>query len=361
MIELNKNNIKDNFLHDMVKNYYGKVLSSKNDLKTSACCDINSFPEYLRKPLDLIHLEIQEKFYGCGSPLPMGLKNCKVLDLGCGTGRDCYLASYLVGENGEVVGIDMTDEQLVIANKYVDYQMEKFEFKKKNVKFIKGFIEELDFLGLPDNYFDVVISNCVLNLSPAKDKVVEQVYRVLKPGGEFYFSDVYSDRRLPEAFKEDQELLGECLGGALYWKDFERIAKKCGFLDPRIYANRPLDIMNKEIANKVGLASFFSTGYRLFKIPFLEDACEDFGHRVKYLGNLPESPEAFYLDNNHIFKKNRVYPVCGNTYHMLNSTRFKDAFYFKGDFSEHLGVFDCSTPSAENNSNGENCTGPGCC
>lgn len=353
MISQNEN------LHDMVKDYYGKVLSSKDDLKTSACCDASAFPEYLRKPLSLIHAEIQDKFYGCGSPLPLSLKNCKILDLGCGTGRDCYLASYLAGEAGEVVGIDMTDEQLSIANKYIDHQMDQFQFKKRNVKFIKGYIEELELLGLPNNYFDVVISNCVLNLSPAKDKVLEQVYRVLKPGGEFYFSDVYCDRRLPEAFKEDQVLLGECLGGALYWKDFERIAKKSGFLDPRVYANRTLDITNQEIANKVGLATFTSSGYRLFKIDGLEDACEDYGQRVKYLGNIAEAPEAFHLDINHVFKKNRVVPVCGNTYRMLQESRFKNAFYFKGDFSEHLGLFDCVMPNSS--SEGENCSGPGCC
>jgi SAM-dependent methyltransferase len=356
-----KNKMANDNLHDMVKDYYGKVLSSKNDLKTSACCDATSFPEYLKKPLSLIHPEIQDKFYGCGSPLPMGLKGCKVLDLGCGTGRDCYLASYLVGEEGEVVGIDMTDEQLAVANKYIDYQTEKFGFKKKNVRFIKGFIEDIALMDLPDNYFDVVISNCVLNLSPAKDKVVEQVYRVLKQGGEFYFSDVYSDRRLPEEFKLDKVLLGECLGGALYWKDFERIAIKNGFLDPRIYANRTLDITNAEIATKIGLATFTSTGYRLFKLDGLEDACEDFGHKIKYLGGLAESPEVFYLDNHHVFKKNRVYSVCGNTYRMLHDTRFKNSFYFKGDFSEHQGPFNCVTPVADDLVNGENCSGPGCC
>mgnify|MGYP003393443737 CR=1 FL=1 len=348
-------------LHDMVKDYYGNVLSSKHDLKTSACCDANSFPEYLKKPLSLIHAEILEKFYGCGSPLPQGLKNCKVLDLGCGTGRDCYLAAYLAGEGGEVIGIDMTDEQLAIASKYLDWQMDKFGFKNKNVKFIKGFIEEMELLGLPDDYFDVVISNCVLNLSPAKDKIVEQVFRVLKPGGEFYFSDVYSDRRLPEAFKEDKVLLGECLGGALYWKDFERIAKKNGFLDPRIYAHRTLDITNEEVAAKIGLANFNSIGYRLFKLADLEDACEDFGHRIKYLGNLLESPDQFYLDNHHVFQKNRVYSVCGNTYRMLHDTRFKNLFYFKGDFSEHQGAFDCAMPVGGESSSDEKCSGPGCC
>lgn len=347
--------------HEMVKDYYSKVLASKNDLKTSACCEAGSFPQYLLKPLSLIHPEIQDKFYGCGSPLPLHLKNCKVLDLGCGTGRDCYLASYLVGEEGTVIGVDMTEEQLSVANKHIDFQMKQFGFKKQNVSFLKGYIEELDKLDLPKNYFDVVISNCVLNLSPAKDKVLEHVHQLLKPGGEFYFSDVYCDRRLPEEFKYDKVLLGECLGGALYWKDFERIAKKAGFLDPRIYANRILDITDEGIAQKIGLATFSSTGYRLFKLNEMEDACEDYGHRIKYLGTLEESPEEFYLDVNHLFKKNRVVPVCGNTFQMLYESRFRKAFYFKGDFSEHRGFFDCNKPNSNSASFGDNCSGPGCC
>lgn len=354
-------NENKNLSHEMVKDYYGKVLASKNDLKTSACCEAGSFPPHLLKPLSLIHPEIQDKFYGCGSPLPLQLKNCKVLDLGCGTGRDCYLASYLVGEEGEVVGVDMTDEQLTVANRHVDYQMKQFGFKKANVKFLKGYIEELDKLNLPENYFDVVISNCVLNLSPAKDKVLEHVYRLLKPGGEFYFSDVYADRRLPEEFKTDKVLLGECLGGALYWLDFERIARKTGFLDPRIYAHRILDITDEAIAQKIGLATFSSTGYRLFKIDKIEDACEDYGQRVKYLGTMAEAPENFYFDVNHQFKKNRVVPVCGNTFRMLQDSRFKNAFYFKGDFSEHYGPFDCVLPVSNDSENGESCSGSGCC
>ena len=93
----------------------------------------------------------------------------RVLDLGCGTGRDCFVLSFFVGEGGEVVGVDMTDEQLDVANKYLPDQMKKFGFKNPNVRFIKGYIEDLKSLDLPDDYFDVVISNCVVNLSRIAD------------------------------------------------------------------------------------------------------------------------------------------------------------------------------------------------
>ena len=154
---------------EKVADYYGKVLKTKNDLKTTACCSIDTMPAYMQEPLKLIHSEIQEKFYGCGAPFPLVLKGMKILDLGCGTGRDCYVLSCLVGEEGEVVGVDMTDEQLDVARRHLPEQMQRFGYKKPNVKFHKGYIEDLKSLGLPDSHFDIVISNCVVNLSPDKN------------------------------------------------------------------------------------------------------------------------------------------------------------------------------------------------
>lgn len=120
------------------------------------------------------------------------------MDLGCGTGRDCYLASAMVGKNGQVIGIDMTDEQLEVANKHKEYHREAFGLGKSNVDFRKGVIEDLKSSGLEDNSVDVVISNCVINLSASKEQVFKEIWRVLKPGGELYFSDVFSDRRIPQ-------------------------------------------------------------------------------------------------------------------------------------------------------------------
>ncbi|MCA9400186.1 MAG: methyltransferase domain-containing protein, partial [Candidatus Omnitrophica bacterium] len=106
-------------IHQKVSEYYGKVLQTKKDLKTSACCVLDKLPVYVREPLKLIEEEIQTKFYGCGAPIPYCLDGTRVLDLGCGTGRDCFVLSYYVGQSGEVVGVDMTEEQLAVANKYL--------------------------------------------------------------------------------------------------------------------------------------------------------------------------------------------------------------------------------------------------
>ena len=99
----------------IVKDYYGKILGSKQDLQTNACCSPDTFPPHLSVILEQINPEIIEKFYGCGSPIPPALENCSVLDLGCGTGRDVYMVSALVGQGGRVIGVDMTDEQLMVA------------------------------------------------------------------------------------------------------------------------------------------------------------------------------------------------------------------------------------------------------
>src|SRR3990167_6514452 len=111
-----------------VKNYYGRILKTNEDLKTSACCTTDSLPDEIKSILKNIEPEILDKFYGCGSPIPKLLNGCTVLDLGCGTGRDVYVVSKLVGENGRSIGVDMTDEQLAVARKYKDVQMERFGY-----------------------------------------------------------------------------------------------------------------------------------------------------------------------------------------------------------------------------------------
>ena len=110
----------------------------------------------------------------------------------------------------------MTDAQLDVARKYQDEQARRFGFDASNVDFRAGFIEDLAELGIEDNSVDLVVSNCVINLTPFKDQVFSEIYRVLKPGGELYFSDVFCDRRIPDELRDDPVLRGECLGGALY-------------------------------------------------------------------------------------------------------------------------------------------------
>lgn len=347
-------------MRDDVQDYYGKQLQGTEDLQTNACCD-QAPPSWLKPLLSKIHDEVLARYYGCGLVAPQMLEGTRILDLGSGSGRDCYVLSALVGEKGEVVGVDMTPEQLEIARRHEDYHREVFGFRESNVRFLEGQIEKLDELDLQDDYFDIVISNCVINLSPDKERVLSEVFRVLKPGGEFYFSDVYADRRIPEHLQEDPVLFGECLSGALYWNDFENLARRTGFADPRLVEDRPLTIENEAIEKKLAPARFFSATYRLFKLEGLEPHCEDYGQAVIYKGSLPDTP-VFHLDKHHAIEQGRVFPVCGNTWTMLAETRFAPHFQFIGDFSTHYGIFQgCGTdvPFSE----GESPAGEGgsCC
>ena len=219
-------------MQELVQAYYGQELQSSADLKTSACCDADAVPAWLKPLLARVHPEVSSRYYGCGLVCPSLLEGCRILDLGSGSGRDVYLLAQLVGERGEVVGVDMTAEQLAVAREHQAFHAEQFGFA--NVRFLEGQIERLEELDLEPGSFDVIVSNCVLNLSTDKPAVLRGAQRLLKPGGEFYFSDVYVDRRLPEAVQSHPVLYGECLGGALYWNDFLRMARAAGFADPRL-------------------------------------------------------------------------------------------------------------------------------
>lgn len=325
-------------MHEIVQNYYGKQLHSSSDLKTSACCDTSALPTWLRPLLAKVHPEVLSRYYGCGLVCPPLLEGCRVLDLGSGSGRDVYALAQLVGKTGEVIGVDMTAEQLAVAEKYCAHHAEQFGFS--NVNFLEGYIEKLDALDLKPGSFDVIVSNCVVNLSPDKDAVLRGVYRLLKNGGEFYFSDVYANRRVPDVVRNDPVLYGECLGGALYWNDFIRLAHRHGFADPRLVEDRPLDITDPKLSPRVGNLKFYSATYRLFKLDALESACEDYGQAVIYRGTIPEHPDTFTLDKHHHIETGKVFPVCGNTWRMLQDTRFAAHFDFIGDFDRHYGLFD---------------------
>jgi len=329
----------DQSIIESVKEYYGKKLQNKDDLQESSCCCTELPPAEIREILPLIAEEILSKFYGCGSPLPPFLAGKTVLDLGCGTGRDVYVASKLAGEQGLVIGVDMTTEQIETAKKYQEEQRVRFGFKASNVKFFQGYIEDLKSLGLEDESVDVVISNCVINLSPAKEQVFREIYRVLKPGGELFFSDIFVDRRIPEALANDPVLRGECLSGAMYTEDFRRLLAQCGWADFRYTEVRDLALNNEAIESLLGFATFSSRTVRAFKLGDLEDLCEDYGQVAYYNGSITGSPFYFDLDDHHRFYTGKPMLICGNTASMLQNTRYSQAFKVIGDRSVHYGVF----------------------
>jgi arsenite methyltransferase len=321
------------------QNYYGEVLGGSADLKTDACTMADAPPPAVRKALANVHEEVKSRYYGCGLVTPEAIEGCRILDLGSGAGQDAYLLAQLVGETGQVVGVDATPAQLEVANRHIEWHRQKFGYANSNVSFIEGDIEKLDALDLEPNSFDIIVSNCVINLVADKGAVFAAAHKLLKAGGELYFSDVYADRRVPAHLLDDPVLHGECLSGALYWGDFLKEAKGAGFADPRLVKDRPLGIGDPAIAEKLDGISFFSATYRLFKLDGLEPECEDYGQAVVYRGTVAGHERVLTLDKHHVIEKGRVFAVCGNSWKMLADTRLAPHFDFVGDFSQHFGVF----------------------
>jgi len=320
--------------------YYGQVLQGSDDLRTDACTMTDAPPQHIMDALANVHEQVKARYYGCGLVAPSTIEGARILDLGSGSGQDAYVLAQLVGPDGEVVGVDITPEQLEVAREHLEWHRKRFGYETSNVRFVEGDIERLESLGLEPASFDIVISNCVINLASDKARIFDAVHSLLKPGGEMYFSDVYSNRRVPEALKSDPVLHGECLSGALYWGDFLAHAKGAGFADPRLVKHRPLAIEDPIIAKTLDGFRFLSATNRLFKLDGLEPECEDYGQAVIYRGGVTGEERVFTLDKKHQIEKDRVFPVCGNSWKMLADTRFAPHFDFIGDFSRHFGIFE---------------------
>uniref|UniRef100_G3Q2P5 Arsenite methyltransferase n=1 Tax=Gasterosteus aculeatus aculeatus TaxID=481459 RepID=G3Q2P5_GASAC len=343
----------DTTTHVDVKDYYGKVLKKSADLMSNACVTpAKSVPAFIRRALEKVHPEVTDRYYGCGLVVPECLEGCRVLDLGSGSGRDCYMLSQLVGETGHVTGIDMTEDQLDVARTYVDHHAKEFGYKESNVSFVQGYIEALTEAGLEKNSFDIIISNCVVNLSPDKKRVLAEAYSVLKDGGELYFSDVYSSGRLTEEIKNHKvlwgasneypsaikaqshvaerhtvslSLAGECLGGALWWKDLLQLAEEVGFSPPRLVTASVITVDNKELQDILGDFKFVSATYRLFKVPKGNTKPS----QVIYNGSITGVEDSFQFDCQYTFKVDNVVEVDGEVATILTQSRFMDDFTFQ--------------------------------
>ena len=316
-------------VRDTLRRYYGEKLRSSSDLATAACCSDETARRFV-DTLRMIPEEVKARQYGCGSPLPMDdLAGLTVVDFGCGAGTDAFIASRLVGPEGRVIGIDLTEEQLEVGRRALPGVMQRFGFPETNVDFRTDLIEVAE--TVDDDSVDLVISNCVINLSPRKD-------RILRPGGEFYISDILCDRRLPDEVRTlDSHEYSECLTGAEYTHDLHDIMEAAGFRDVRLVGEEPVE----ETVGREG-ARFVSATLRGFKMvePPLDRRCEDYGQIATYLGGAEEMPVRFRLDEGHEFERGRPVAVCRNTAWMLERTRL--ARYFRVTPPvQHFGLFDC--------------------
>lgn len=327
-------------IHEQIQKYYGDILEGSADLKTNACCCTEERPpKYVLDVMPDIADEIIEKFYGCGSPIPPALEGCTVVDLGCGVGRDVYILSKLVGPTGRVIGVDMTQSQLEVAKRHKDEQAKVFGFDESNVDFVCGYIEDLESLGIENESVDLVVSNCVINLTPFKEQVLKEIYRVLKPGGELYFSDVFCDRRMPEDLINDPVLRGECLGGAIYIEDFRRMMSEIGWKSFLYTSIDDIHVSDLALETKLGFTGFTSRTIRAIKAEGLEDGHENYGQVAKYLGTIPEMPRYFDLNDEIRIIKGRNCAISSNMAEMLSQSRYGKHFEITNRKS-HRGSFD---------------------
>jgi arsenite methyltransferase len=203
---------------------------------TNSCCtteDGGSITKDLYSELELEDVPVLAALAsrGCGNPTALAelRQGERVLDLGSGGGIDVLLSARRVGPTGFAYGLDMTDAMLELAER------NRVEAAVENVQFLKGFIEAIP---LPENSVDVVISNCVINLSTDKGQVIREAYRVLAPGGRFAVSDIVFQGQIPETLRTDMEAWAGCIAGALEESDYRRLLSDTGFVDVEVEVTR---------------------------------------------------------------------------------------------------------------------------
>jgi len=226
---------------------YGKLAKSRKFgifSKLFACCDSASTAKevavnigYSKEALDQVPEEANLGV-GCGNPSALAKikKGETVVDFGSGAGFDAFIVSNIVGKNGKVIGIDLSDEMLELARKNAT------QGNYKQVEFVKGDIEEVP---LTDDVADHVISNCVINLSLNKDKVYKEAYRILKPGGKLSISDIVLEKELPDFVKNSLTGHIACVSGAEKLEDYLRYVEEAGFKDIKIESTSefPFELM----------------------------------------------------------------------------------------------------------------------
>lgn len=210
-------------IHETVREHYAERIKKSASCCGDSCCS----PESSLYPVDLLTTvpsDVASTSYGCGDPITLAslTPGQTVLDLGSGAGLDCLLAAQKVGPEGHVIGVDMTPEMIERA------QANAKRVNATNVEFRQGYLEDLP---VDSNTVDVIISNCVINLSPDKEKVFTEAFRALAPGGKLAVSDIVTDGELPEAIRKSLSAWAGCVAGAVEAKEYIGMMEAVGFTD----------------------------------------------------------------------------------------------------------------------------------
>lgn len=262
-----------------VRERYGKIASETKSESASSCCGPSESSASCCGPSDTISIDQISQIYetpdaaelppevtnlslGCGDPVTLASlqPGQTVLDLGSGGGIDCFLAAQRVGATGQVIGVDMTAEMIEKA------RSNKEKVGAKNVEFRLG---EIEHLPAADATVDVIISNCVINLSPDKPQVFREAYRVLRPGGRLAVSDIVTDGPLPSEVKNSLSAWAGCVAGALDVRDYIAAIEAAGFVDAQFTPVYMDEALIDDAAEQLGLSEVEnSDGGSMYKAIF---------------------------------------------------------------------------------------------
>ncbi len=314
------------------------------EIQPDLCCPV----DYDASLLKLLPQEIIDKDYGCGDPSRYVREGDVVLDLGSGSGKICYMAAQLVGDDGKVIGIDMNNDMLALARQYQPEMAEKLGADR--VEFVKGLIQDLavdldavdqQLVHYPindaesllrhqswqqmqstnkplieDNTIDLVVSNCVLNLVQDSDKtkMIEEIFRVVKPGGRVAISDIVSDEYVPQHLKDDTTLWSGCISGALQEQEMLDDFIKVGFV---AVAYDKWEAEPWQVVEGIEFRSVTITATKPKNEP-----CLDVGHAVIYRGPYSE----VYDDEGHVYPRGQRIATCARTFELMTQGVYGEDF-----------------------------------
>jgi len=332
-----------NGIEQAVRDRYAKAAGAKEQ---ALCCPVEYNTEYLKA----IPEEVIERDYGCGDPSQFLRPGETVLDLGSGTGKICFIASQVVGPEGRVIGVDMTDDMLEVARRNAPLVAERIghanvEFRKGRIQDLALHLEKFDahlqsqpardvasWMELETvaaelrvrepliatDSVDVVVSNCVLNLVEAglKRQLFEEIFRVLRKGGRAVISDIVSDEVVPEELARDPELWSGCISGALTEQQFLQAFADAGFYG---ISYLKFDVQPWQTVQGI---EFRSVTVEAFKGK--QGACWERNQAVIYTGPFREVLD----DDGHRMERGKRYAVCDKTYQLYQKAPYRDSFVF---------------------------------
>lgn len=256
-------------LKETVRKKYAEISTrSKKENETSCCgtgcgCETVDYAVFAEDYSNLDGYDREADLgLGCGLPTEFARisEGDTVVDLGSGAGNDCFVARQLAGESGRIIGLDMTREM----NEKADRNATKLGYN--NVEFVLGDIEDMP---LEDQIADVVVSNCVMNLVPDKQKAFSETFRILRPGGHFSISDIVTSGDLPEALKKDAEMYAGCVSGAIDREVYLDVVREAGFTNITLQKERKIELPDEILSNYLPddeLSSFKKSGTGIFSI-----------------------------------------------------------------------------------------------